>query len=240
MTWAEVLFLATYFLVLLVLSIYGSHRYVMAYLYYKYKGNRPAPRGKFDTLPRVTIQLPVFNEMYVVERLIEAVARIEYPRDRLEIQVLDDSTDETQGIARARVARLREEGMDISYIHRDNRHGFKAGALQEGLKTAHGELVAVFDADFVPSPEFLLRSVHFFTDDRIGMVQVRWEHLNREYSHLTQVQAIFLDGHFVIEHTARNRSGRFFNFNGTAGVWRRATIEDAGGGRHDTLQAGLG
>src|SRR3954452_15317813 len=153
MTWVEVLFLATYFLVLLILSIYGSHRYVMAYLFYKYKGNLPAPKAKFQTLPRVTIQLPVFNEMYVVERLIDAVARMDYPRDRLEIQVLDDSTDETQGIARARVAWLRERGVDISYIHRENRHGFKAGALQEGLRIARGELVAVFDADFVPAPD---------------------------------------------------------------------------------------
>ncbi|HWT86318.1 MAG TPA: glycosyltransferase, partial [Myxococcales bacterium] len=239
MTWVEVLFLATYFLVLLVLSIYGSHRYVMAYLYYKHKGNLPAPKARFERLPRVTIQLPIFNEMYVVERLIDAVARIDYPRDRLEIQVLDDSTDETQGIARAKVARLREQGVDIAYLHRNSRQGYKAGALQEGLKVARGELVAVFDADFVPSPEFLRRSVHFFTDERIGMVQVRWEHLNREYSHLTQAQAIFLDGHFVIEHTARNRSGRFFNFNGTAGVWRRATIEDAGGWQHDTLTEDL-
>jgi len=239
MTWVEVLFLATYFLVLLVLSIYGSHRYVMAYLYYKYKGNLPAPRGRFEKLPRVTIQLPVFNEMYVVERLIEAVARIQYPRDRLEIQVLDDSTDETQGIARALVDRHSASGLDISYLHRDKRQGFKAGALQEGLQVASGELVAVFDADFVPSPDFLLRSVQFFTDARVGMVQVRWEHLNRDYSHLTQAQAIFLDGHFVIEHTARNRSGRFFNFNGTAGVWRRETIEDAGGWQHDTLTEDL-
>ena len=239
MTWVEVLFLSTYFLVLLVLSIYGSHRYVMAYLYYKHKGNLPAPKARFDPLPRVTIQLPIFNEMYVIERLLDAVARIDYPRDRLEIQVLDDSTDETQGIARAKVARLREQGVDIAYLHRNNRDGYKAGALQEGLKVARGELVAVFDADFVPSPEFLRRSVHFFTDERIGMVQVRWEHLNREYSHLTQAQAIFLDGHFVIEHTARNRSGRFFNFNGTAGVWRRATIEDAGGWQHDTLTEDL-
>jgi len=239
MTRVELVFLATYFLVLLILSIYGSHRYVMAYLYYKYKGNLPTPKGRFDQLPRVTVQLPIFNEMYVVERLIDAVARIDYPRDRLEIQVLDDSTDETQGIARARVERLREEGVDISYLHRIHRAGFKAGALQEGLKRARGELVAVFDADFVPSRDFLMRSVQFFTDDRIGMVQVRWEHLNREYSHLTQAQAIFLDGHFVIEHTARNRSGRFFNFNGTAGIWRRATIEDAGGWQHDTLTEDL-
>ncbi|MFN2546238.1 MAG: cellulose synthase family protein [Myxococcales bacterium] len=239
MTWVEVLFLATYFLVLLILSVYGSHRYVMAYLYYKYKGNLPAPKGWFDTPPRVTIQLPVYNEMYVVERLIDAVVRIEYPRDRLEIQVLDDSTDETQGIARAKVERLRKTGIDITYFHRENREGFKAGALQEGLKVARGELVAVFDADFVPSPDFLRKSVNYFTDPKIGMVQVRWEHLNRDYSHLTQAQAIFLDGHFVIEHTARNRSGRFFNFNGTAGVWRRATIDDAGGWQHDTLTEDL-
>jgi cellulose synthase/poly-beta-1,6-N-acetylglucosamine synthase-like glycosyltransferase len=239
MTPVEVLFLATYFAVLVVLSIYGSHRYVMAYLFYKYKGNLPAPKGKFARLPRVTIQLPVFNEMYVVERLIDAVARIRYPRHLLEIQVLDDSTDETQSIARARVSRLREQGLDISYVHRENRRGYKAGALQDGLTVARGELIAVFDADFVPTPEFLLRSVHFFTDPKIGMVQVRWDHLNRDYSHLTQAQAIFLDGHFVIEHTARNRSGRFFNFNGTAGVWRRQTIEDAGGWQHDTLTEDL-
>src|SRR6267142_4497824 len=239
MTRVEVFFLATYFLVLLVLSVYGSHRYVMAYLYYKYKGNLPAPRRKFERLPRVTIQLPVFNEMYVVERLIDAVARIDYPRDLLEIQVLDDSTDETQGIARSRVAWLKEQGVDITYVHRENRQGFKAGALQEGLASASGELIAVFDADFVPARDFLRRSVHFFTDQQVGMVQVRWEHLNREYSHLTQAQAIFLDGHFVIEHTARNRSGRFFNFNGTAGIWRRATIEAAGRWQHDTLTEDL-
>src|SRR5437588_4487058 len=160
MTRVEVLFLATYFLVLLVLAIYGSHRYVMAYLYYKYKGNLPAPKGRFETPPRVTIQLPVYNEMYVVERLIDAVARIDYPRERLEIQVLDDSTDETQGIARAKVERLRSAVIDISYIHRDNRAGYKAGALQEGLKAARGELVAVFDADLVPSPAVLQKSAN--------------------------------------------------------------------------------
>src|SRR2546428_9465692 len=239
MTRVEVLFLATYFLVLLVLAIYGSHRYVMAYLFYKYKGNLPTPKGKFEILPRVTIQLPLYNEMYVVERLIEAVARIQSPRNRLEIQVLDDSTDETQGIARGRVEQLRQQGLDISYLHRDNRSGYKAGALQEGLNIARGELVAVSDAAFVPAPDFLLRSVHFFTDEHIGMVQVRWEHLNREYSHLTQAQAIFLDGHFIIEHTARNRWGCFFNFSGTAGIWRKNAIVDAGGWQHDTLTEDL-
>ncbi len=239
MTTAEVFFLGTYFIVLFILSLYGSHRYVMAYLYYKYKGNLPTPKGRFETLPRVTVQLPIFNEMYVCERLIEAVCKIDYPRDRFEVQVLDDSTDETQGIARAAVERARAQGLDISYLHRDNRQGYKAGALQAGLKVAKGELVAVFDADFVPTPDFLLRSVQYFTDEKIGMVQVRWEHLNRAYSHLTQAQAIFLDGHFVIEHTARNRSGRFFNFNGTAGVWRKATIQSAGGWQHDTLTEDL-
>ena len=174
MTPVEALFLGTYFLVLLVLSLYGSHRYVMAYLYYKYKGNLPTPAGRFETLPRITIQLPIFNEMYVVERLIDAVCRIEYPRDRLEIQVLDDSTDETQGIARAAVERARASGHDVLYLRREHRDGFKAGALQQGLRIARGEFVAVFDADFVPGPDFLVRSVQFFTDPRVGMVQVRW------------------------------------------------------------------
>src|SRR5438132_4230838 len=167
MTPVEALFLGTYFCVLLVLSLYGSHRYVMAYLYYKYKGNLRTPLGRFAQLPRVTIQLPIFNEMYVVERLIEAVCRIDYPSDRLEIQVLDDSTDETQGIARAAVERARRAGHDIAYLHRGHRDGFKAGALQAGLAIARGEYVAVFDADFVPAPDFLLRSVHFFTDPRV-------------------------------------------------------------------------
>ncbi|HZX41746.1 MAG TPA: glycosyltransferase, partial [Myxococcaceae bacterium] len=169
----------------------------------------------------------------------EAVCRIQYPRELLEIQVLDDSTDETCGIARAAVERHRRAGQDISYIHRTNRRGFKAGALEHGLETAKGEYVAVFDADFVPAPDFLQRTVPFFADPNVGMVQVRWGHLNREFSILTQAQSIFLDGHFVIEHTARNRSGCFFNFNGTAGIWRRSTIGDAGGWQHDTLTEDL-
>jgi cellulose synthase/poly-beta-1,6-N-acetylglucosamine synthase-like glycosyltransferase len=228
-----------YALLLLVLSVYGSHRYVMAYLYYRHKYRLPTPKGRFERLPRVTIQLPIFNEMYVTERLIGAVARIDYPRDLLEIQVLDDSTDETQGIARACVDRLRGEGVDIVYLHRANRRGFKAGALEHGLLSAKGEFVAVFDADFIPEPDFLRRSIHHFTDPGVGMVQARWGHLNRSYSALTQAQAILLDGHFVIEHTARNRSGRFFNFNGTAGIWRRKAIEDGGGWQHDTLTEDL-
>ena len=236
---AEILFLAVYFSVLAVLSVYGSHRYRMAYLYYRHKYKLPTPKGPMAKLPRVTVQLPIFNEMYVVERLVDSVCRIEYPRDLFEVQVLDDSTDETCGIARARVEQWREKGVDIVYIHRTNRQGFKAGALENGLQLAKGEFVAVFDADFVPSPDFLTRTVPFFVDDKVGMVQVRWGHLNREFSILTQAQSILLDGHFLIEHTARNRSGCFFNFNGTAGIWRRDTIRDAGGWQHDTLTEDL-
>jgi len=239
MSTLELSVVIAYALLLLVLSVYGSHRYVMAYLYYRHKYRLPTPQGRYDVLPRVTVQLPIFNEMYVTERLIGAVARLDYPRSLLEIQVLDDSTDETQGIARACVERHRAEGLDIHYVHRTNRRGFKAGALENGLALAKGELVAVFDADFVPGPDFLQKTVHHFTDPGIGMVQARWGHLNRGYSTLTQAQAILLDGHFVIEHTARNRSGRFFNFNGTAGIWRREAISDGGGWQHDTLTEDL-
>jgi len=239
MTPLEIAILTTYFAVLCVLSVYGMHRYYMSYLYYRYRGNLPVPAGRLDRVPHVTVQLPLFNEMYVCERLIDAVASIEYPRDRLEIQVLDDSTDETQAIARAAVERHRRAGVDIAYLHRDDRSGFKAGALQAGLSVAKGELVAVFDADFVPGPDFLRKTVHYFADGKVGMVQVRWEHINRGFSLLTHAQSVFLDGHFVIEHTARNRSGRFFNFNGTAGIWRRQAIVDGGGWQHDTLTEDL-
>ena len=239
MSAVEILFLAVYFGVLAVLSLYGSHRYRMAFLYYRHKFKLPTPRGTLAQLPRVTIQLPVFNEMYVVERLITSVCAIDYPRELLEVQVLDDSTDETCGIARACVERMRAAGHDVVYVHRTDRTGFKAGALHNGLVTAKGEFIAVFDADFVPAKDFLRRTVPFFTDEKVGMVQVRWGHLNRDVSILTQAQSILLDGHFVIEHTARNRSGCFFNFNGTAGIWRRTAIGDAGGWQHDTLTEDL-
>jgi cellulose synthase/poly-beta-1,6-N-acetylglucosamine synthase-like glycosyltransferase len=235
----EIVVIIAYVAVLLVLSVYGSHRYYMAYLYYRHKFRLPTPWRRFESLPPVTVQLPIFNEMYVVKRLIGAVCALDYPRHLLEIQVLDDSTDETCDVARECVERWREQGVDIHYIHRTNRRGFKAGALENGLGLAKGEFIAVFDADFVPDPDFLRRTVHFFTDPKVGMVQVRWEHLNRAYSSLTQCQSILLDGHFVIEHTARNRSGAFFNFNGTAGIWRRETIQSAGGWQHDTLTEDL-
>ena len=235
----ELSVVVAYALLLGLLSVYGAHRYFMAYLHYRHKYRLPTPAGRFDRLPRVTIQLPIFNEMYVTERLVAAVCRVEYPRDLFEVQVLDDSTDETQGIARACVERWRAEGVDVHYVHRADRRGFKAGALENGLRTATGELVAVFDADFVPPPDFLLRSVQHFTDPGVGVVQARWGHLNRDWSALTRAQAIFLDAHFVIEHSARSRSGRFFNFNGTAGIWRRTAIESSGGWQHDTLTEDL-
>lgn len=240
-SWVHLLVLGTYFLMLGLLAFYGAHRYLMVFLYKRYGARDPDPALIFedDSLPHVTVQLPLFNEKYVCERLIDAVCAIDYPSDRLQIQVLDDSTDDTAVLALRAVQVWQSRGINIEFIHRVDRTGYKAGALAAGLLQATGALVAVFDADFVPQPDFLRRTVHFFSNERIGMVQARWEHLNREYSLLTRAQAILLDGHFVIEHTARNRSGRFFNFNGTAGVWRRSTIEDAGGWDHDTLTEDL-
>ncbi len=231
--------LGIYFFSLLVLSIYGLHRYYLVYHYLRNRNRRPSPAGRFDTPPVVTVQLPIYNEVYVTERLIRAVCDLDYPREQLEIQVLDDSTDETTEVARRVVAQMRERGHDIQLLHRSDRSGFKAGALKAGLRVARGEFVAIFDADFVANRDFLQRSIDFFTDPEIGMVQVRWGHLNRDYSLLTRVQSIFLDGHFIIEHTARNRSGCFFNFNGTAGIWRTECIESAGGWQHDTLTEDL-
>ena len=227
--------LTVYFAVLLVLAVFGSHRYRMVYLYFRNRNRRPKDPRKLEQLPRVTVQLPIYNEMYVVERLIDAVCRLDYPRQLLEIQVLDDSTDETTAVARSRVARQRSKGIDIHHIHRKDRTGFKAGALAAGLELARGELVAIFDADFVPGADFLRRTDHYFSDPEVGMVQARWGHINRDYSLLTRVQSVLLDAHFVLEHGGRHRAGCFFNFNGTAGVWRRTTIEEAGGWQHDTL-----
>ncbi len=228
--------LLPYFAVMILLAIYGVHRYTLCYLYFKYRKNAAGPPPlHFDDLPRVTVQLPIFNEQFVIDRLIEAVCAMEYPRDKLEIQVLDDSTDETQQVAAAIVDRYAALGHPIQYIHRTNRHGFKAGALDAGLNVANGEFVAIFDADFVPPPDWLMQVIHHFAEPEIGMVQTRWTHLNRDYSILTQIEAILLDGHFVLEHGARYRSGDFFNFNGTAGMWRIQAIRDGGGWQHDTL-----
>jgi cellulose synthase/poly-beta-1,6-N-acetylglucosamine synthase-like glycosyltransferase len=228
--------LIPYFVVLILLASYGVHRYILVYLYYKHRKKRTTePPGQFSDLPRVTVQLPIFNERFVVERLLDAICRMNYPPDKLDIQVLDDSTDETQAVARGLVERYATRGCPISYYHRSNREGYKAGALAEGMQTSKGEFIAIFDADFVPPEDFLLRTIHHFADPTIGMVQTRWTHINRHYSFLTEVEAILLDGHFVLEHSGRACSGVFFNFNGTAGVWRRSAIEQAGGWQHDTL-----
>jgi cellulose synthase/poly-beta-1,6-N-acetylglucosamine synthase-like glycosyltransferase len=231
--------LGTYFLTLVVLSVFGFHRYIMLYLYYRYRDQRALPAPLPDVLPKVTVQLPIYNEMYVVDRLLASVTQLRYPKEQIEIQILDDSTDETIAMVAAAVERYRGEGYDIVHLHRQNRYGFKAGALAEGLKVAKGEFILIFDADFVAPPDILEKLMGHFTDPKVGMVQARWGHVNREYSLLTNVQAIMLDGHFVLEHGGRNRSGRFFNFNGTAGVWRRSCIDDGGGWQHDTLTEDL-
>jgi cellulose synthase/poly-beta-1,6-N-acetylglucosamine synthase-like glycosyltransferase len=229
--------LILYFSILTILAIYGGYRIKQVVDFWRYRKLAPQPSARFaaDELPHITIQLPLFNEMYVVERLLKAVTQIDYPRDRLEIQVLDDSTDETVKLASATVESYQQAGFDIHYIHRTDRTGYKAGALENGLKTAKGELVAIFDADFVPKPDCLRKLVDFFTDPLVGCAQMRWSHINGDYNLLTRIQTIMLDGHFVVEQTVRNRTGGFFNFNGTAGIWRRKAIEMSGGWQHDTL-----
>jgi cellulose synthase/poly-beta-1,6-N-acetylglucosamine synthase-like glycosyltransferase len=240
MTLPEILILVLYFFVLSILAIYGWHRYYLVYLYMKHRGHAPQPMPEPRVLPPVTIQLPIFNEMYVADRLINAVCEMDYPRELLQIQVLDDSTDETRDIAELAVRRHAARGFDIQYLHRVDRIGYKAGALEAGLKQASGRLIAIFDADFVPPADFLKRTLPYFeSDEKVGMVQARWGHINQDYSLLTKIQSILLDAHFVLEHGGRNRAGCFFNFNGTAGIWRREAIESAGGWQHDTLTEDL-
>jgi len=240
MTLTETLILVSYFFVLSILAIYGWHRYYLVYLYMKNKGNAPLPAAALTVFPRVTVQLPIFNEMYVADRLIDAVCELDYPKDLLEIQVLDDSTDETTDIAERAVRRHASRGFDIRHIHRVDRTGYKAGALEAGLKDSTGEFVAIFDADFIPGSDFLQKTLPYLSaDPKIGMVQARWGHINQDYSLLTKIQSILLDAHFVLEHGGRNRGGCFFNFNGTAGVWRREAIASAGGWQHDTLTEDL-
>ena len=230
--------LAVYLLVWVVFAVYGLHRIHLIRLFRR--GPRDvAPPPDPDVWPAVTVQLPVYNERYVVGRLIGAAAAIDYPRDRLEIQVLDDSTDVTREIAARTVSELKARGVDVVHLTREGRDGFKAGALEHGLRLAKGEFLAVFDADFVPPPSILRAMIPYFEDPGVGVVQSRWQHLNRDYSALAQAQAISLDGHFVIEHAARMNARHFFNFNGTAGVLRKACVIDAGGWQSDTLTEDL-
>ena len=235
----ESLLLGFYFTLLLCLSVYGAHRCYLLYLYTRYRPPGTPPGRAPQHLPIVTVQLPIYNELYVVERLIDAAARLDYPSDRLEIQVLDDSTDETRQVAARAVARWSARGVRIRRLPRAVRSGYKAGALAAGLRCARGDAIVIFDADFLPPRDFLRRAIPSLGEPGVGMVQARWGHVNREYSWLTRVQALLLDAHFVLEHGARHRGGCFFNFNGTAGVWRRQTIEDAGGWQPDTLTEDL-
>jgi len=228
-----------YFVSLFVLFVFGCHGFIMMYYHNKYRNVKHKEKTISDLTSKVTIQLPLYNELYVVERLINAVCEIEYPKNNLEIQVLDDSTDETTSITEKIVLEKQKEGFDIVHIRRGTREGFKAGALKEGLKTAKGEYIAIFDADFIPHTNFLTKTLSFFSDEKVGMVQTRWEHINGDYSILTKAQALALDGHFVIEQTVRNKAGFFINFNGTGGIWKRKCIEDAGNWHADTLTEDL-
>lgn len=223
----------------MVLCIFGWHRIHITKLYKKFSKQHLEPECQFDQLPMITIQLPLYNEKFVVERLIDTTLEMDYPKDKLQIQVLDDSTDSTVDLVAKKVAHYQQLGFDITHIHRIDRTGFKAGALANGMKEAKGDFIAIFDADFIPNPHMLKRCIHFFTNLKIGMVQTRWDHLNRDDSLLTQVQAMMLDAHFMIEHNGRSASGLYFNFNGTAGMWRKQAIEDAGGWQHDTLTEDL-
>jgi len=228
-----------YFIALTVLALFGVHKYYLLYLFKKYRkcsAHQPPPPAEW---PEVVLQLPLYNERYVLGRLLRAAANLDYPREKLHIQVLDDSTDRTVRLASRLVTVLKKRGYRIDHVHRKSRDGFKAGALENGLKKTSAHIMAVFDADFIPQPDFLKKTIPFLLQPGIGMVQTRWGHINRNYSILTRLQAIFLDGHFAIEHLARNRSGKFFNFNGTAGIWRRRAIEDAGGWKYDTLTEDL-
>jgi cellulose synthase/poly-beta-1,6-N-acetylglucosamine synthase-like glycosyltransferase len=243
------IWLVIYLFALVCLFTYGMNCYLLM-IFYRLRRPRALQRHaeiiksfyeqhSIKNWPRVTIQLPIYNERYVVERLIKSVCRFDYPEELFEIQILDDSTDDTGDIAKAVTGQMKDRGFDIQYIHRDHRTGFKAGALREGLKTAKGELVGIFDADFIPRPDFLKETVPYFSDPAVGMLQTRWGHINSDYSLLTRAQSIGIDGHFGVEQAARAWSGFFMNFNGTAGIWRKKTIEDAGGWQADTLTEDL-
>lgn len=235
----ENIVMIVYFISLSVLFGFGIHGLVLLYYYRKTINNVLPIEDMPELVPMVTVQLPLYNEMFVVERLIKSVCEIDYPKDKLEIQVLDDSTDNTVELTKSIVESYKSQGFNIEYIHRDNRVGYKAGALKYGLEFAKGEFVAIFDADFVPNADFLQKTVPHFNNPQIGMVQTRWEHLNEQYSYLTKAQALALDGHFVLEQQVRNKAGFFINFNGTAGIWRKATIFDAGNWQADTLTEDL-
>ena len=224
-----------WFVIMLLFCLYGLHRYWQVWTYHRHRKTPTPQPQQFDQLPKVTIQIPLYNEPEVAQRIIQAAADIDYPQHLIDIQVLDDSTDHTPTQIKSLYESLTSQGHNITHITRDERTGYKAGALAEGLKSAHGQFIAIFDADFIPLPDFLQKTIHTFTDEKVGMVQTCWGHLNPNQSILTKAQSQYLDGHFHIEHFARNKSGRWINFNGTAGIWRKTAIEQAGGWQGDTL-----
>lgn len=233
--WFNYVWLVAYFAILVCMSGYGFHRLVMVILYLVHRKHVPQPAGQWDELPVVTVQLPMFNERYVVEGLLRKVTAIDYPKDKLEIQILDDSTDDTWELCKEQVEYYKAQGFDIKCLHRVDRTGYKAGALEAANEVARGEFLLILDADFRPEPDILQVVMPYFTDEKVALVQTRWGHMNRNKNMLTRLQSVFLDGHFALEQTVRNRSGRFFTFNGTAGVWRKSAITDAGGWEHDTI-----
>ncbi len=228
-----------YFLTSSLLFLFGANFIYLSYRAWRDGRSATPPPPPMAAWPAVTVQLPIYNEMYVAERVIQAAARLDYPADRLQIQVLDDSADETADIVRRIVARLQSKGVNIVHLHRADRTGYKAGALQAGMASASGEFIAIFDADFVPPPDFLRQTLPYFQEAKTAFVQTRWGHLNRDYSWLTFLQSLAIDAHFMVEQFARSRAGFWFNFNGTAGVWRRAAMTDAGGWTADTLTEDL-
>lgn len=235
--------LGIYIVALTYIMIYCLMQLHLLYHYkkhYRVNGKKEYLKASMKSdLPFVTIQLPVFNEMYVVDRLVDKIAKMDYPKDRFEIHILDDSTDETVNISKKKVKEYKAKGFNIEFFHRVDRKGYKAGALKEGMKHAKGEFIAIFDADFLPRKDFLLTTIPYFNDSKVGVVQTRWEHINRDYSMLTRLQAMQLNVHFTIEQLGRKAGNCFLQFNGTAGVWRRKTIEDAGGWEADTLTEDL-
>lgn len=235
---AAVIFLSGHYLIMIMLGLLGAHRLYLTYLQWRLPA-QPRVERRFDELPLVTVQLPVFNERHVIARLIDAAAALDYPRDRIEIQILDDSTDETTAIAAARADYHRALGIRIDHLTRPDRNGFKAGALAYGLERASGEFLLILDADFVPAPDFLRALIDPLADPDVAMVQARWAYLNRDNNLITRAQAVLLDAHFAIEQSRRAARNLFFNFNGTAGIWRKQAICDAGGWRADTLTEDL-
>ena len=235
----EWLVISLYGLTLLIICLFSLAQFNLSWHYLKSKKSVEGAEPELSEFPHITIQLPIYNERYVIERLIDAVCQLQYPKNKLEIQVLDDSDDETIDIVKRKVDFYVAEGIDIKHVQRTNRVGFKAGALQYGLEVAKGEYLAIFDADFVPSPDFLLKTLPKFQHQKIGMVQTKWAHLNKDFGWLTKIQAFWLDAHFTVEQKGREQAGSFINFNGTAGIWRKACIIDAGGWQHDTLTEDL-